>query len=162
MISDQALRSFLKENPQAAAIDAARATGCTEAEALTAQSVKVVRLRNTTAKLVLDEVRQWDQVLVLIRNADAVAELTVSGYKLILSEGDWLNYLEEGANLHIRISATTEVLGLIRMGKAGLTYSFNLVNETGEVFCRFYALTAKDITAFKAFCQRIDAESTKM
>ena len=101
---------------------------------------------------VLAQIQQWDKVMVLVRNADAVAELTVPG-QAAGRRGDWLNWIVEPYNLHIRVAATVQILGLVRSGKTGPTHSFNLINKTGHVFCRFYTRTVADQEKFMRFCQ---------
>jgi putative heme degradation protein len=89
--------------------------------------------------------------MALIRNGDAVAEIEVPGHSWYIN-GDWLNWIDAGYNLHIRLAATVQILALIRSGKRGPTYSFNLVNQAGQVFCRFYARTAADKSRFELLC----------
>jgi putative heme degradation protein len=96
--------------------------------------------------------------MALIRNGDAVAEVEVPG-DIWYINGDWLNWIDHGYNLHIRVAATDHILALIRPGKGGPTYSFNLVNQAGQVFCRFYARTAADKSRFQEFCARYQQES---
>jgi putative heme degradation protein len=146
-----AIQAYLAEHPKARAIDIATATGCTEAEALSFLSDRVWQIPAADSAKVLAEIKRWPRVMALIRNGDAVAEIEVPGDIFYLN-GDWLNWIDEGYNLHIRLAATSQILALIRAGKRGPTYSFNLVNQAGQVFCRFYARTATDKSRFEDFC----------
>ena len=101
---------------------------------------------------VLTEISTWERIMVLVRNQDAVAEVEVPGEGGYVN-GDWLNWVGEDYNLHIRIEATLQILALVRSGKRGPTYSFNLVNQEGLVFCRFYTRTQVDSDRFLAFCE---------
>jgi hypothetical protein len=87
-----------------------------------------------------------------VRNQDAVAEVEVPGAGGQVS-GAWLNWIGDGYNLHIRGGATHQVLALVRAGKRGPTYSFNLVNREGLVFCRFYTRNHVDSQRFLVFCE---------
>ena len=153
-----AVRSYVSENPKARAIDIAGALGCTEAEALSALSDSGWQISGTELPLVLTEVRAWNRVMVLVRNKDGVAEVEVPGDAGTV-KGDWLSWIDTESNLHIRIAATHNILALIRTGKRGRTYSFNLANQEGQVFCRFYTRTRVDEERFLVFCQ-IDAPKT--
>jgi putative heme degradation protein len=147
-----AIRTFVSENPRARAIDIARTLGCTEAEALSALSRTVWKIPGADLPKIMTEVRAWGPVLVLVRNQDAVAEIEVPG-EVGKANGDWLNWIDPGYNLHIRIAATHHILALVRAGKRGPTYSFNLVNEAGRVFCRFYTRTPDARARFLDLCQ---------
>lgn len=147
-----AVQTYVSENPGARAIDIASALGCTEAEALSALSDVVWRIPGADLSKVLSQIRAWGPVLVLVRNGDAVAEVEAPGDGGTV-KGDWLNWIDEGYNLHIRIAATQHILALVRPGKRGPTHSFNLVNQAGRVFCRFYARTPTDREHFLAFCE---------
>ena len=147
----QAVQAYQLEHPKARAIDIAAAVGCTEAFALSFLSEQVWQIPAADLPKVLAEIKIWTRVMALIRNGEAVAEIEVPGHIWYLN-GDWLNWIDEGYNLHIRAAATEHILALIRSGKRGLTYSFNLVNEAGQVFCRFYARTAASQERFEAFC----------
>jgi putative heme degradation protein len=147
----QAVQAYRLEHPQARAIDIAAAVGCTEAFALSFLSEQVWQIPAADLPKVLAEIKTWERVMALIRNGEAVAEIEVPGHIWYLN-GDWLNWIDEGYNLHIRAAATDHMLALIRSGKRGPTYSFNLVNEAGQVFCRFYARTAIDKERFGNFC----------
>lgn len=133
------------------AIDVARETGRSEAEVLAAQSQQVWALPASALDDVLAEIRTWEHVMILVRNTDAVAEIEVPGDAWYRS-GDWLNWIDAGYNLHLRVTATAQILGLVREGKNGPTYSFNLVNAAGHVFCRFYARTPAAQRSFEEFC----------
>jgi len=150
--NENLIQAYLAEHPGTRAIDIAAAVGCTEAEALAFLSDQVWHFDGVALDSVLAQVQQWTRVMVLVRNADAVAELTVPG-PVAYRRGDWLNWIVEPYNLHIRVAATVQILGLVRSGKNGPTYSFNLINETGQVFCRFYTRTAADQEKFLSFCQ---------
>jgi putative heme iron utilization protein len=100
---------------------------------------------------VLAEIAVWERVMLLVRNGDAVAEVEVPAAEGAVS-GDWLNWIGEGSNLHIRVSAARRILALVRPGKSGLTYSFNLVDQAGQVYCRFYTRTPAASKRFLAFC----------
>jgi putative heme degradation protein len=150
--NEKRIQAYLTEHPGTRAIDVATAVGCTEAEALAFLSDEVWRLNAATLDATLTLVQQWETVMVLVRNADAVAELTVPG-QAAYRHGDWLNWIVEPYNLHIRVAATIQILGLVRPGKRGPTYSFNLINETGQVFCRFYTRTVADSKKFLEFCR---------
>lgn len=143
--------TYLEEHPQARVGELSRALGCTEAQALSGLSERVWDLRGVELATLLAEIAAWGKVLVLVRNADAVAEVEVSADAGSL-KGEWLNWIEQGYNLHIYLAATQRVLGLVRPGKHGLTYSFNLVNSAGQVFCRFYARTPEAKESFLSFC----------
>jgi putative heme degradation protein len=147
-----AFQTYLSDHPGARAVDIARALGCTEAEALRALSDSAWEMPVADLSKILAELGAWEKVLVLVRNGDAVAEVQVPGEGWYVN-GDWLNWIDEGYNLHIRIAATHQILALVRSGKRGLTYSFNLVNQEGQVFCRFYARTPAAKERFLAFCQ---------
>jgi putative heme iron utilization protein len=146
-----AVQAYVAENPEARAIDIAAALGCTEGEALSALSEVVLEIPGVELSQLLAEIRAWGPVLVLVRNADAIAEAEVPGDVGYLN-GDWLNWIDEGINLHIRVAATHHILALVRDGKRGSTHSFNLVNQAGEVFCRFYTRTPAARARFLNFC----------
>lgn len=146
-----AVRIYQSQNPGARAIDIAAGLGYTEAQALSALSDTTWEIPAAHLPRVLAEVSAWERVLVLVRNQDAVAEVEVPGDGGRLN-GDWLNWIDEGYNLHIRIAATQRILGLVRRGKRGPTYSFNLVNQAGQVFCRFYARSKASRESFLSFC----------
>ena len=147
-----AVQTFASQNPKARAIDIANELGCTEAQALSALSDVAWQIQGADLPLVLNEIRAWELTMVLVRNQDAVAEVEVPGEGGYLS-GDWLNWIDEDYNLHIRIRATYQILALVRPGKRGQTHSFNLVNREGLVFCRFYTRNQVDSERFLAFCQ---------
>ena len=147
-----AVQTFVSQNPGARAIDIAHALGCTEAQALSTLSDVAWEILVADLPRVLTELSTWERIMVLVRNQDAVAEVEVSGEGGYAS-GDWLNWIGEGYNLHIRIGATQQILALVRPGKRGPTYSFNLVNRQGLVFCRFYTRTRVDSERFLAFCE---------
>lgn len=152
-----AVRSYASQNPGARAIDIARALGYTEAEALSALSETAWEIPGGDLSKLLAEVAGWGRVLALVRNEDAVAEIEVPADSGRLN-GDWLNWIEEGYNLHIRIAATNHILALVRSGKRGPTYSFNLVNQAGQVFCRFYTRTPAATARFLDFCRAYTPE----
>lgn len=154
------IESFIVDNPKMSAIDVARKLGRSEAEVLAARSQQVWELPASALDDVLAEIRTWERVMVLVRNTDAVAEIEVPGDTWYRS-GDWLNWINAGYNLHIRVAATAQILGLVREGKNGLTYSFNLVNAAGHVFCRFYTRTPAAQHAFESFCQTWNASVTE-
>jgi putative heme degradation protein len=146
------IQAYHTKHPKARAIDIARATGCTEAEALSFLSDQVWRFSKADLSQILAEIRGWPRVMVLVRNQDGVAEVEVPG-ELGTLNGDWLNWIDEGYNLHIRQAATHQILALVRPGKRGPTYSFNLVNKAGQVFCRFYAQTGPAQQRFLSFVE---------
>jgi putative heme degradation protein len=146
-----AIQAYLAQRPKARAIDIAAAIGCTEAEALSFLSDRVWQIPAAASSRVLAEIKKWARVMALIRNGDAVAEIEVPGHIWTIN-GDWLNWIDDGYNLHIRLAATVQILALIRLGKRGPTYSFNLVNQAGQAFCRFYARTVADQKRFEDFC----------
>ena len=146
-----AVNVYLAEHPKARAIDIAAAVGCTEAYALSFLSEQVWQIPAADLSKVLAEIKNWARVMALIRNGDAVAEVEVPGHIWYVN-GDWLNWIDEGHNLHIRVVATDHILALVRQGKRGPTYSFNLVNQAGQIFCRFYARTLADKIRFEEFC----------
>ena len=147
-----AVQTFVSQNPKARAIDIAHALGCTEAQALSALSDVAWQIRSADLPQVLTEVSIWERIMILVRNQDAVAEVEVPGEGGCVT-GDWLNWIDEDYNLHIRIGATHQILALVRPGKRGPTHSFNLVNREGLVFCRFYTRNQDDSEHFLAFCQ---------
>ena len=147
-----AVLDFVSENPRARAIDIAQTLGCTEAQALSVMSDVAREIPAADLPLVLTEFSTWERIMVLVRNQDAVAEVDVPGEGGYVS-GDWLNWIDEDYNLHIRIRATYQILALVRPGKRGPTHSFNLVNREGLVFCRFYTRNRGDSERFLAFCQ---------
>jgi putative heme iron utilization protein len=147
----RAVRAYVAENPEARAIDIAAALGCTEGEALSALSEVVWEIPGADLPQLLAEIRTWGPVLVLVRNGDAIAEVEVAGDAGYVN-GDWLNWIDEGINLHIRVAATEHMLALVRGGKRGPTHSFNLVNQAGQVFCRFYTRTPAARARFLTFC----------
>ena len=151
------VQDFVSRNPKARAIDIAHALGCTEAQALSALSDVVWQIQVADLSQVLTEIRTWERVMILVRNQDAVAEVEVPGEGGYVS-GDWLNWIDEGHNLHLRIGATRQILTLVRPGKRGPTYSFNLVNRKGLVFCRFYTRNQRDSERFLALCQTYEPE----
>ena len=151
-----AVRAFVSQNPKARAIDIAHALGCTEAQALSALSDVAWQIQSADLPQVLAEIRTWERTMVLVRNQDAVAEVEVPGDGGYLS-GDWLNWIDEDYNLHIRIRATYQILALVRPGKRGPTHSFNLVNREGLVFCRFYTRNRGDSERFLTFCQTYES-----
>lgn len=146
------VEQYIADNPRARATDIARATGCTEAYALIALSDKVWEIPEENLPEVLDEVRTWETAMILVRNGEAIAEVEVRS-DIWHINGDWLNWIETDYNLHIRIAATAYILALVRAGKHGPTYSFNLVNQAGQVFCRFYARTQAAKESLSAFCE---------
>ncbi|MEJ2557269.1 MAG: hemin-degrading factor [Anaerolineae bacterium] len=146
-----AVQAYVAENPEARAIDIAAALGCTEGEALSALSEVVWEIPGADLPQLLTEIRAWGPVLVLVRNGDAVAEVEVPG-DVGYVNGDWLNWIDEGINLHIRVAATHHILALVRGGKRGPTHSFNLANQAGQVFCRFYTRTPAARARFLTFC----------
>jgi putative heme iron utilization protein len=149
--SGKAVQAFIAQNPKARASDIAAAVGCTEAYALSALSDEVWKIPAAGLPKVLAEIKAWTRVMVLVRNGDAVAEVEVPGHSWYVN-GDWLNWIDQAYNLHIRLAATDHILALIRPGKRARTYSFNLVNEAGQVFCRFYARTPAARESFLSFC----------
>jgi putative heme degradation protein len=152
-----AVQSFVSQNPKARAIDITKALGCTEAQALSALSDVAWEISAEDLARVLTEISTWERTMVLVRNQDAVAEVEVPGEGGYVS-GDWLNWIDEDYNLHIRIGATRQILALVRRGKRGPTHSFNLVNREGHVFCRFYTRNQGDSERFLAFCQAYEPE----
>jgi putative heme degradation protein len=152
------IHEYIVQHPGARAIDIAAALGCTEAQALTALSDTTWELPADHMPELLREVAAWGRVMVLIRNSDAVAEVEVAADESYLS-GDWLNWIGETHNLHIRVGATQRILALVRSGKRGPTYSFNLVNRAGQVFCRFYTRTSAAAERFVVFCEESGARS---
>lgn len=152
------IHEYIVQNPGARAIDIAAALGCTEAQALSALSDTTWELPADRMPDLLREVAAWGRVMVLIRNTDAVAEVEVAAEGGYLN-GDWLNWIDETHNLHIHVRATQRILALIRSGKRGPTYSFNLVNQGGHVFCRFYTRTPAAAERFVAFCDELGARS---
>jgi putative heme degradation protein len=152
-----AVKTFVAQNPRARAIDIAAALGCTEAQALSALSDVAWDIPAADLPQVLSEVRAWERMMVLVRNQDAVAEVEVAGAGGYVN-GDWLNWIGEGDNLHIRIGATHQILALVRPGKRGPTHSFNLVNREGLVFCRFYTRSQMDAERFLGFCGTYNIE----
>jgi putative heme degradation protein len=148
----EAVRSYAAANPRARAIDIASALGCTESQALCALSESVWELPATDLHKVLAEIKAWGPVLVLVRNRDAVAEIEAPGDRQTLNE-EWLNWIDDGYNLHIRVAATQCILATIRAGRRGPTHSFNLVNQAGYAFCRFYTRTSAAKERFLAFCE---------
>jgi putative heme iron utilization protein len=152
------IHEYIIQHPGAWAIDIAAALGCTEAQALSALSDMAWELPADYMPELLREVAVWGRVMVLIRNADAVAEVEVAADGSYLN-GDWLNWIGETHNLHIRVGATRRILALVRSGKREPTYSFNLVNRAGHVFCRFYTRTPAAAERFMAFCSRSGARS---
>lgn len=147
-----AIQTYIAEHPGVRAIDIADALGCTEVEALSALSDVVWEIPGADLPKILSEVRAWGRVLVLVRNGDAVAEVEVLGDGGYVND-DWLNWIDEGINLHIRVAATHHILALVRTGKRGPTHSFNLVNQAGQVFCRFYARSPAAREHFLSFCR---------
>lgn len=147
-----AVQAYATTHPNAKAIDIARMLPCTEAEALAGLSQGVYHWSATALPDILADIRTWGQVMVLVRNHSAVAELTVPADQYYV-KNNWLNWIDESYNLHLNLQATHHILGLIRPGKTGQTYSFNLVDEPGQVFCRFYARTPQAIDQFLARCQ---------
>lgn len=145
------VRQYIAGHPRARAIDIAAATGCTEAYALGLLSDVVWEIPGEALMDVLEEVRTWKRVMVLVRNADAIAEVEVGSDNWYL-KGDWLNWIESDYNLHIRAAATDAILALIRRGDLGSSYSFNLVNQAGRVFCRLYARTPAAKERLSSFC----------
>jgi putative heme degradation protein len=152
------IHDYIVQNPGARAIDIAAALGCTEAQALSALSDTAWELPADHMPELLREIAAWGRVMALIRNADAVAEVEV-GADVACLNGDWLNWIGETHNLHIRVGATQRILALVRSGKRGPTYSFNLVNRAGHVFCRFYTRTQAAAERFIAFCEKSGARS---
>lgn len=150
------IHTYIIQNPGARAIDIAAAVGCTEAQALSALSDMAWELPADRIPELLREIAAWGRAMVLIRNADAVAEVEVAADGSYLN-GDWLNWIGETHNLHIRVGATQRILALVRSGKRGPTYSFNLVNRAGHVFCRFYTRTPAAAERFMAFCDHLGA-----
>jgi putative heme degradation protein len=150
-----AVRAFVSQYPKARAIDISRALGCTEAQALSALSDVTWEIHGADLPQVLTEIRTWERIMILVRNQDAVAEVEVRGDGGYVS-GDWLNWIDERYNLHIRIQATHQILALVRSGKRGPTYSFNLVNDEGFVFCRFYTRSQFGSDRFLAFCEKYE------
>ncbi len=148
-----AVQRYVSEHPKARAMDIAAALGCTEAQALGALSNTAWEIPGSDLPQILTEIQAWEQIMVLVRNQDAVAEVEVRGDAGQVN-GDWLNWIETGYNLHIRITATHHILALIRPGKRGPTFSFNLVNQKGLVLCRFYTRTSAARERFLAFCER--------
>jgi putative heme iron utilization protein len=151
------VQAFVSQNPKARAIDIAQALGCTEAKALSALSDVAFQIQGADLPQVLNEIRTWERIMMLVRNQDAVAEVEVTGEAGYVS-GDWLNWIDKGYNLHIRIRATRQILALVRPGKRGPTHSFNLVNREGLVFCRFYTRNQRDSERFLTFCQAYEPE----
>jgi putative heme degradation protein len=152
------IHKHIIQNPGVRAIDIATALGCTEAEALTALSNAAWELPANRIPDLLREMAAWGPVMVLIRNADAVAEVEVAADGSYVN-GEWLNWIGEPHSLHIRVGATQRILALVRSGKRGPTYSFNLVNRAGQVFCRFYTRTPAAAERFVAFCEKSGARS---
>jgi putative heme degradation protein len=151
------LEAFVSENPKARAMDIAYALGCTEAQALCALSELAWQFPGSDLPQVLSEIVTWERIMILVRNQDAVAEVEVPGEGGHVS-GDWLNWIDEDYNLHIRLEATHRILALVRPGKRGPTHSFNLVNREGFVFCRFYTRNQPDSERLLRFCQAYEPE----
>jgi len=145
------VQPYIAGHPRTRAIDVAAATGCTEAFALSLLSDEVWEIPGEALLDVLEEVGKWERVLILVRNGDAIAEVEVRSDSWYI-KGDWLNWIEPDYNLHIRAAATGAILALIRAGDHGSSYSFNLVNQAGDVFCRFYARTPAAKERLSHFC----------
>ena len=135
-----AVRAYASEHPRTPALDIARELGCTETDAMIALSEVVAELPVERLEAVLAGVRGWGQVLALVRNTDAVAEVEVPGDGCYLRNG-WLNWITDAYNLHIRVASLARLLALTRPGMHGTTYSLNFVNDRGEIFFRLYART---------------------
>ena len=148
----QAIQDYQVQHPKARAIDIAHELECSESEALAALSTLVFNLPATALTEVLAEIKSWQYVLVLVRNQHAIAELTVPADAWHIKR-DWLNWTDVPYNLHINLTATEQILGLVRVGKNGPTHSFNLINQQGDAFCRFYTRTPSAKDRFLTFCQ---------
>jgi putative heme iron utilization protein len=133
-------------------LDVARALGCTESDAMAAVSDRVAELPAGELESAMERVRGWGQVLALVRNADAVAEIDVPGDGWYIRNG-WLNWITDEYNLHIRVANLVRLLGLTREGMHGVTHSLNLVNEAGEVFFRVYARNEAARESFEELCR---------
>lgn len=148
----KAIQAYLVRQPQARAIEIAEAIGCAEIAALAALSDEIFELSNRHWSDILTEIGHWEKVMVLVRNREAVAEITAPADSWYI-KNEWLNWIDDQYNLHINIAATTQIVGLIRTGRHGPTHSFNLVNQAGQVFCRFYTRTPAAVQRFLAFCR---------
>lgn len=146
------IRAYAAQHPGASPTDLAAATGCTEAQALEAIAQVGWALPGASLDDVLAEIGRWDRVLVLVRNRDAVAEVDVRGSDWYW-KGDWLNWVTEGDNLHIRARNADRILALIRAGRKGPTYSFNFADCAGRVFWRVYARSAMAREHLVAYCE---------
>lgn len=155
------VQTYVSQHPRARAIDIARSLGCTEAQALSALSDAVWQIPGADLPKVLAEILSWGAVLVLVRNQDAVAEIEVPA-DLGAVNGDWLNWIGDSYNLHIRTAVTHHVLALTRPAKrSGRTYSFNLVNREGQVFCRFYTRSEAAERRFLSFCSSYASQNSE-
>jgi putative heme iron utilization protein len=146
------IRAYAAQHPGASPTDVAAATGSTEALALQALAERGWALSGANLDDVLAEIGSWDRALVLVRNGDAVAEVEVNGGGWYW-KGDWLNWVADGHNLHIRARNADAIVALIRSGRNGYTYSFNFADRAGRVFWRVYARSEAARERFIRYCE---------
>lgn len=159
--SQEELKAAIRQHPQLSAMDLHVRLGVAEVDIMEAMADQAAEVPVTDLELLLEQVRQWGQVLSLIRNQDAVSELKFPANTL-QRRGDWLNSIEPAYNLHIRIAATQRIMLLIRSNhkRDGKTCSVNFANRAGTVFWRVYAKSEPDQRSFrdlmKVYSRKLD------
>lgn len=148
--SQEQLKDVIRQYPHLSASDLHIRLGAAEVDVMAAMADQAVEVPVAALDKLLEQVRQWGQVLSLIRNQDAVSELKFPASSLY-RQGDWLNSIDPAYNLHIRIAATHRILLLIRSNhkRNGRTCSVNFANATGAVFWRVYARSEPDQRSFR-------------
>lgn len=155
------LREAIRQHPQMSALDLHLRLGVAEVDIMAAMADQAAEVPLADLEPLLEQVRQWGQVLSLIRNQDAVSELKFPADSL-RRRGDWLNSIDPAYNLHVRIAATQRIMLLIRSNhkRDGKTCSVNFANRAGAVFWRIYAKSEPDQRSFrglmKVYSRKLD------
>ena len=149
-LSREKLKVAIRQHPHLSASALHIRLGVAEVDVMEAMADQVAEVPVADMDMLLEQVRQWGQVLSLIRNQDAVSELKFPANSLY-RQGDWLNSIDPAYNLHIHITATQRILLLIRFNhkRDGRTCSVNFANSAGAVFWRVYAKSEPDQSSFR-------------
>lgn len=150
-----AIRQAIAQYPHLSAIDLQAKIAAPEIEIMMAMSDEAVEIPLADLDAVLKNLREWGEVMSLVRNRDAVCELKFSAEALYRS-GDWLNSIDPAYNLHIRIANTQRILLLVKSNhkRDGQTTSLNFANKAGHVFWRVYAQSEEAQQQFRQLMRR--------
>ncbi len=149
IFSPEELQEIFRQNPTLSPTDLQAKFNVSEAILMLAMANEAGEVPLVELDSLLETIRQWGEVLSLIRNQNAVSELLFQAQTLY-RRGDWLNSIDPAYNLHIRIAATRRILLLIRANhrREGKTFSVNFVDASGSVFWRLYARSETDREKF--------------